>query len=125
MNLVDSSAWLEYFAGGPNATRFAPAIEAVRNLLVPTVVLLEVTRRIIQQRGEEDALQAAALLHQGRVVPLDSALALAAAQLGVALKLPLADSIILATARQYDATIWTMDVDFHGLPDVKYFPKQK
>ena len=125
MNLVDSSAWLEYFANGPNAARFAPAVEAVRDLLVPTIVLLEVTRRIVQQRGEEDALQAAALLHQGRVVPLDSALALAAAQLGVALKLPLADSVVVATARQYEAVIWTMDADFEGLPDVKYIRKQK
>lgn len=125
MNLVDSSAWLEYFANGPLAARFAPAIEAVGELLVPTIIVLEVTRRVYQQRGEDAALQVAALLHQGRVVPLDSGLALAAAHLGVAHKLPLADSIILATARQFDATIWTMDADFEGLPNVRYYPKQK
>ena len=125
MNVVDSSAWLEYFAGGPNAGRFAAAIEATGDLIVPTVVVFEVTRRVMQQRGEDAALQAAALLHQGQLVPLDSALALSAARIGVEARLPLADSIILATARQYGATIWTMDADFEGLPDVRYFAKRE
>lgn len=125
MNLVDSSAWLEFLADGPNAARFAPAIHAVEELLVPSVVLLEVTRRVFQQRGEDAALQVAALLHQGRIVPLDSPLALAAAHLGVSQKLPLADSIILATARQHSATIWTTDADFEDMDGVKYFPKHK
>ena len=125
MNLVDSSAWLEYFAGGPNAGRFAAAIEAVDDLVVPTIVIAEVARRIMLQRGEDEALQKAAQLHQGEVVPLDSALALSAAQLGVQHGLRMADSIILATARQFGATIWTMDVDFKGLPDVRYVAKAK
>jgi predicted nucleic acid-binding protein len=125
VNLVDSSAWLEYFAGGANAGRFATAIEAVDDLLVPTIVVAEVARRIMQQRGEDEALQKAAQLHQGEVVPLDSALALSAAQLGVQHGLPMADSIVLATARQYGATIWTMDADFKDLADVRYFPKSK
>jgi predicted nucleic acid-binding protein len=125
VNLVDSSAWLEYFAAGPQASSFGKAIEDTTRLMVPTIVLLEVCRRVMQQRGEDEALQAAALLHQGTIVPLDSGLALSAAQLGVAHKLPLADSIILATARQFDATIWTQDADFEGLPGVRYFPKRK
>jgi predicted nucleic acid-binding protein len=125
VNLVDSSAWLEYFADGPNAGRFAQAIQSTATLLVPTIVMLEVTRRVMQQRGDEPALQAAAVLHQGRLVPLDAALALSAARIGVAERLPLADSVILATARQYQATIWTMDADFDGMPGVRYFPKQK
>jgi len=125
VNLVDSSAWLEYFAGGPNAGRFAAAIEAVDDLVVPTIVIAEVARRIMLQRGEDEALQKAAQLHQGEVVPLDSALALSAAQLGVQHGLRMADSIILATARQFGATIWTMDVDFKGLPDVRYVAKAK
>ncbi|HET9064989.1 MAG TPA: type II toxin-antitoxin system VapC family toxin [Gemmatimonadales bacterium] len=125
MNVVDSSAWLEYFAAGPNAGRFAVVIEAVEELLMPTIVLVEVTRRVMQQRGEDAALQAAALLHQGRVVPLDSGLALAAAKFGVDHKLPLADSIIFATAQQFNATLWTMDVDFEALPGVRYFAKRK
>lgn len=125
MNLVDSSAWLEYFGGGPQAGSFAEAIEDLPRLLVPTVVLLEVTRRVMQQRGEDEALQVAALLHQGEVVPLDSAIAVSAAQLGLAHKLPLADSIIYATAKQFDATVWTMDADFSALPGVRYVPKRK
>ena len=125
MNVVDSSAWLEYFAAGPQAGRFAAAIQAEAELLVPSIVLLEVTRRVLQQRGEDAALQVAALLHQGQVVPLDSGLALSAAKFGVELTLPLADSVIFATARQFDATLWTMDADFDGLPGVRYVPKKK
>ena len=124
MNVVDSSAWLEYFAAGPNATRFAGPIESVATLLVPSIVVVEVTRRVFQHAGEDGALQAAALLHQGRVIPLDGALALAAARIGFDHKLPLADSIILATARQHDATLWTMDADFAGLANVRYIPKR-
>ncbi|HEY3934335.1 MAG TPA: type II toxin-antitoxin system VapC family toxin [Gemmatimonadales bacterium] len=125
MNVVDSSTWLEYFAAGPLTGRFAAAIEATEELIVPSVVLLEVTRRVMQQRGEDAALQAAALLHQGQVVPLDSGLALSAAQIGVNRKLPHAGSIIYATAEQFEATIWTMDADFKGLPRVRYYPKAK
>ncbi|MEO7996165.1 MAG: type II toxin-antitoxin system VapC family toxin [Gemmatimonadaceae bacterium] len=125
MNLIDSSAWLEYFAGGSHAHHVAAAIEKIEQLLVPTIVLLEVTRRVIQQRDEDAALQVAALLHQGQVVPLDSGIALSAAHFGVVHKLPLADSIIFATAKQFDATIWTFDADFKDLPGVKYFLKSK
>ncbi len=125
MNLVDSSAWLEYFAAGPQAGRFAAVIEDVEHLLVPTIVLLEVTRRVMRQRDEDAALQIAAMLHQGRIVTLDAGIALSAANLGVTHKLPLADSIIYATAKQHHATIWTLDADFSGLADVRYFPKRK
>jgi predicted nucleic acid-binding protein len=125
VNVVDSSAWLEYFAAGPRAARFTAAIESTDDLLVPSIVLLEVTRRVMQQRGEDAALQIAALLHQGTIVPLDSGLALAAAKLGLENKLPLADSIIFATAQQFDATLWTMDADFDGLPNVRYITKER
>lgn len=125
MNLVDSSGWLEYFADGSQAGQFAAAIEKVATLLVPTIVLLEVTRRVMQQRGEDEALQVAAMLHQGQVVALDSAVALSAAHLGVAHKLPLADSIIYATAKRHGATLLTMDAGFSGLAGVRYFPKPR
>lgn len=125
MNVVDSSAWLEYFAGGPNAGFFAPAIEETEELIVPSIVLLEVFKRFLQQRSESDALQAAAIIRQGRIVDLDGTLALSAAKIGVTSKLPLADSVILATARRFDATVWTQDEDFDGLPNVKYRPKKK
>jgi toxin FitB len=123
VNVVDSSAWLEYFADGPNAAYFAPAIQAVDRLLVPTIVVLEVFKRIYQQRGEGPALQAAAHMQQGRVVDLDATLALTAARLGVETRLPLADSVVLATARHHAAQLWTQDADFKGLPDVRYRPK--
>ena len=125
MNVVDSSAWLEYFADGPNAGFFAPAIEDTEELLVPSIVLLEVFKRFLQQRSESDALQAAAIMRQGKTVELDASLALSAAKIGFTNKLPLADSVILATARRFDATVWTQDEDFDGLQSVKYRAKKK
>ena len=125
MNVVDSSAWLEYLADGPNAGYFAGAIEATRELVVPTICLLEVFKRAHQQRGEGPALQAVALMQQGLVVDLDSALAVTAGKLGLELHLPLADSIVMATARQHNALLWTQDAGFNGLPDVRYRPKKK
>jgi toxin FitB len=123
MNVVDSSAWLEYFADGPNAEFFAPAIEDIRNLIVPAISIFEVFKRVLQQRNENDALQAVALMQQGRVVNLDVTVALQAAKLSYDFKLPLADSIILATAQAHNATLWTQDSDFDGLPSVQYKPK--
>jgi toxin FitB len=125
VNLIDSSAWLEYFAAGPQAQHLTAAIEDVERLLVPTIVLVEVTRRVMQQRDEDTALQIAAVLHQGQIVPLDSGIALSAAHFGGVHKLPLADSIIFATAKQFDATIWTLDAAFKDLPGVKYFSKSR
>jgi len=124
VNVVDSSAWLEYFSDGPNAGFFAPAIERTNELLVPSVVLLEVFKRVLQQRSEGKALQAIAVMQQGRVIELDAALALSAAKIGFEIKLPLADSIILATARRFNATVWTQDEDFDGLEKVKYRRKK-
>lgn len=125
MNVVDSSAWLEYLADGPNAGFFAPAVESARELIVPSITILEVFKRVLQQRGENNALQAAALMQEGRIVDLDAGLALSAAKLSAELKLPIADSIILATARAHKATIWTQDADFEKLPNVKYKPKKQ
>jgi predicted nucleic acid-binding protein len=122
-NVVDSSAWLEYFADGPGAAHFAGAIEAVSRLVVPAICLLEVFKVVLRQRGESDALQAAALMQQGTVINLDSALALAAAKAGVEHKLPLADSVVYATAQSVGGVVWTQDDDFASLPDVEYFPK--
>ena len=123
MNLVDSSAWLEYLADGPNAKFFSAAIEKTSELIVPVIVVFEVFKRVLQQRDEIAALQAVSLLHRGKVIELSSALALEAARLSYTLKLPMADSFILSTARTYDAVIWTQDVDFEKLPKVKYRKK--
>jgi predicted nucleic acid-binding protein len=120
MNLVDSCGWLEYFADGPQADFYAPALEDPGSLLVPTICLLEVFKRVLQQKGEDAALQAAAAMHQGMVVPLDATLALKAARISHDLKLPLADSVILATAQTYQAIIWTQDTHFRGLAGVRY-----
>ncbi len=125
MNVVDSSAWLEYFADGPNAPAFAPPIQATADLVVPSITLLEVFKRVYQQRGEGPALQAVALMQQGQVIDLDGPLALAAAKLSADTKLPLADSVVLATARQCEATLWTQDVDFEGMPGVRYRAKPR
>lgn len=125
MNVVDSSAWLEYFAEGPNAAEFAAAIEDTAQLVVPSVTLLEVCKRFLQQRGEDDALQAVAVMQQGEVVELTADLALDAAELGFRKGLALADSIIYATARAYGATLWTQDDDFEGLPGVEYRKHQR
>ena len=120
MNVVDSSAWLEYFADGPNASYFAPAIEDVERLIVPSLCLCEVFKRVLAQRGEGAALQAVALMQQGTVADLDAATAIAAAKIGHERRLALADSIVLATARYREATLWTQDADFEGMDDVKY-----
>ena len=123
MNLVDSCGWLEYFADSPQADFYAAALEDPGALLVPTICLLEVFKRVLQQRGEDAALQAAAAMHQGLVVPLDASLALHAARISRDLKLPLADSVILASARTYFAVIWTQDAHFRGLEGIRYLEK--
>ncbi len=123
MNVVDSSGWLEYFAAGPNATRFAKPIQATNSLIVPSLSLFEVFKRVMTQRGEDLALEAAALMRQGKVVPLDDVLALDAARLSVEHRLPMADGIILATALAHDATLWTQDADFQHVKGVRYFPR--
>ena len=123
--MVDSSAWLAYFADEPSAGDFAAVIEDVRQLVVPAVCLLEVFKIVARQRGEGDALQAVAVMQQGAVVDLDGALALSAARVGLDHQLPLADSIVYATARAVDGVVWTQEEDFDGLADVHYIPKRR
>ena len=123
MNLVDSSGWLEYFADGRNARFFAPALEDTENLIVSTINIYEVFKRVLQQRGEDSALQAAALMHQAGVVDVTSPIAMDAVKLSTDLKLPMADSLILATARSCGAILWTQDAHFDGLPNVKFTKK--
>jgi predicted nucleic acid-binding protein len=124
LNVVDSSAWLAYFADEPGADRFAGAIEDAAHSIVPAVCLYEVFKVILRARSEDDALQAAAVMQQGRVVPLDAELALAAAALSVEHRLPFADSVVYATARAAEAVVWTQDEHFAALTDVQYFPKR-
>ena len=119
LNVVDSSAWLEYLTGGVHATHFAAAIEDSRHLVVPVIVLYEVFKKVLRERGEQQALQVAGAMHAGKVVPVDAALALDAARY----PLPLADSLIYATAQRLGALVWTQDDDFKDLPGVQYFAK--
>ena len=124
MNVVDSSGWLEYLADGPNADFFANSILATADLLVPTLSLYEVFKRVLQQRGEDDALQAVALMQQGAIVELSAPLALSAARISFNDKIPMADSIMLATARAYGATLWSQDSDFENIAGVRYVAKK-
>lgn len=120
MNLVDSCGWLEYFGELPNASFFSPPLQDLPRLLVPTVCIFEVFKRVSTQRNHTQAMRAAAEMRQGIVVALDLELALEAAKLSRAHKLPLADSIILATARMHHALVWTQDAHFQGFPEVKF-----
>lgn len=122
-NVVDSSGWLEYFADAKNASFFAPAIENTKNLIVPSISLLEVFKYILRQCSEKQAFESIECMMQGTVIDLDIQISLSAAKLGVQYKIPLADSIILATGMTHEAIIWSQDTDFEGLPYVKYVKK--
>lgn len=108
---------------GPNAAFFVPAITDTANLIVPSISIYEVFKFVLQRQGEQPALQVAVLMSQGRGVDLDQSLTLDAARLAANLKIAMADSIILATARAQGATLWTQDVDLVGQPDVQYIRK--
>ncbi len=124
MNVVDTSAWLEYFADGPNALTFAKAIERPDDLIVPTLTLFEVFKRVYQLKGEAAALEAAAVMLQGHTVELSATIAIEAARLSAERGLPLADSIILATARSERSVLWTQDAHFEGIEGVEYRKKR-
>jgi predicted nucleic acid-binding protein len=120
VNVVDSSCWIEYLGDGPNASEFAPAIEAPDELIVPALTLYEVFKRVCQLKGESVALEAVGLMLQGRVVELSASLAIAAARASIDEGLSMADATILATARSEGATLWTQDAHFGGLDGVEY-----
>lgn len=123
MNVVDSSGWLEYFADGPNAEFFAEPLRDKTMLVVPSITIYEVFKAVCRQRGEDAALQAAALMQQGTVVELSPSLAMVAARTSLELALPMADSVILATARLHNAVLWTQDQHFSAVAGVRYFRK--
>ena len=125
MNLVDSCGWLEYFANESNASFFSPAIVDEEHLIVPTICLFEVFKRMSIQRGTEDALEAISRLYRGIIVDMSDEIALEAAQISLELKLPMADSVILATARTRKATLWTQDEHFKGLEGVRYIETKR
>ncbi|MCK4467501.1 MAG: type II toxin-antitoxin system VapC family toxin [Desulfobacterales bacterium] len=124
MNIVDSSGWLAYFADEPNAKHFLTPLNDTASLVVPTVTIYEVFKVVLRESSENEALQAAVAMRKGRVVDLTASMAIAASKLSLEHNLPMADSIILATAKKFEATIWTQDSDFKNIDDVKYFPKK-
>ena len=124
MNVVDSSGWLEYFADDENADFFAPSVEEPDQLIVPTISIYEVFKNVLRQTDEGCALQAVVVMQQGKGIDLDQPLALRAAVTSSQLRLPMADAIILATARSYGATLWTQDADFEGIEGVRYIPRR-
>ena len=124
MNVVDSSGWVEYFSNGVNAEFFMPPVQDLENLLVPSICIYEVFKRLTLDLGEENALQAVGIMSYGRVIELDRKIAIDAAQISLELKLAMADSIILATARDNSATLWTQDAHFKNLEDVQYLEKK-
>jgi len=124
MNIVDSSGWLAYFADEPNAKHFLTPLSDSASLVVPTVTIYEVFRVVLRESGENDALQAAAAMQKGTVVAFTVPLAIAASKLSIKHALPMADSLILATAQEFNAILWTQDSDLKNINNVKYFPKK-
>jgi len=124
MNIIDSSGWLEYFADGPNASFFSRPLQKTADLVVPTITIYEVFKVVLRQRNESDALQAVALMQQGSVIDLTTGISVLAAKISIEQRLPMADSIILATSRTYGATIWTQDSDFKEIDGVQYTEKR-
>jgi len=124
MNIVDSCAWLAFFTDEPNAKYFLSPLTDSESLIVPSITIHEVFKVVLRESNENEALQSIAAMHKGIVVDLTSSLAISAAKLGLTHNLPMADSIILATANAYEATIWTQDSDFENISGVKYFPKK-
>jgi len=124
MNIVDSSGWLAYFADEPNAKRFLTPLKDTASLVVPSITIYEVFKVVLRETSENEALQAAAAMQKGTVVDLTVTLAIAASKISLEHGLPMADSVIFATAKAFDAAIWTQDSDFKNIAGVKYFPKK-
>ena len=121
--MVDTAGWLEYFEGGQNAGKFFTPIKAIKELIVPTICVYEVSKVILRESDENHLLQALAAIQKGRIIDLTSSISTAAAKVSLKYKLPMADSIIYTTAKCFNATVWTQDINFKDLPNVNYIPK--
>lgn len=124
MNVVDSSGWIEFFTNGSNAALFAPPIRDIDNLIVPSICIYEVFKRVLLELNEDEAVNTIGQMSLGEIVDLDRNIAIHAAQISLEIKLAMADSIILATARAHNAILWTQDEHFKGLEEIKYFGKK-
>ena len=123
MNIVDSSGWLEYFSGGPNSANFSLPLKDASSLIVPVITIYEVFKVVLREAGEDEALQSVAAMLKGKIIELTLNLSMSAAKISMQYNLPMADSIIFATAKKHQCDIWTQDAHFENLPRVKYFPK--
>lgn len=123
MNIIDSSGWLEYFSDGPNAKYYLPPLNDTSSLIVPVVTIYEVFKVVLRESSENEALQAVAAMQKGKIIDLTANIAMNASKLSLKHNLPLADSIILATARVFKCVIWTQDSDFQNIEGVNYFSK--
>ena len=123
MSLVDSSGWLEYFTDGKNAEHFAPVLSDIERLIVSTVNIYEVYKKVISEMDEDNALQAVAMMQQAKVIEITPSIAVQAAKISYLYKLPMADCLIYITAREHNAIVWTQDSDLKDLEGVQYFKK--
>ena len=123
MNIIDSSGWLEYFSDGPNSKHYLPPLNDTPSLIVPVITIYEVFKVVLRESSENEALQAVAAMQKGKVIELTANIAINASKLSLQHNLPMADSIILATARAYRCVIWTQDSDFQNIEGVNYFSK--
>jgi predicted nucleic acid-binding protein len=121
MNIIDSSGWLEYFSDGPNAKHYVPPLNDPSSLIVPVITIYEVFKVVLRESSEDMALQAVAAMQKGKIIDLTVTIAMKASKLSLQHNLPMADSIIVATARKYNCIIWTQDADFQQIEGVKYF----
>jgi predicted nucleic acid-binding protein len=122
MNIIDSSGWLEYFSDGPNAKHYLPPLNDISSLIVPVITIYEVFKVVLRESAENEALQAVAAMQKGKLIDLNAKLAMDASKLSLQHNLPMADSIILATARAHNCVIWTQDSEFQNIEGVNYFP---
>jgi len=125
MNIIDSSCWLEYFSGSLVGDKVSHVIENIEELIVPSITIYEVFKKILIELDEDNGLLAVAHMKQGYVIPLDGDLSIYAAKIGKEYQLAMADSIIYAVTKKYNATLWTQDKHFKNLVNVKYFEKEK
>lgn len=125
LDILDSSAWCECLDDGPNTPHFRPVLLKLPDLIVPTIVITEVRKIALRERGQVKADEVTLSMRSGIIVGIDEQIAVAAADLFIKHKLPLADSLIYAITLAHKATLWTQDADFKGLPHVRYFPKIK
>jgi toxin FitB len=122
MNLVDSSGWLAFFSEGKNAAVFGIPIQNIDSLLVATIVMYEVFKLLLRESGEQNAIIAIAHMQLGNSLDFTPDLSIAASRISLDYKLPMTDSIILASAQSSNAIVWTQDEHFKGIKNVKYFP---